>query len=366
MDRRPLAHFNWSLLLVTVLLDAIGLLNLYSAVHQDNAEALAPLFTSQLFFMGCGLAGMLLITTLDYRVYERLAYGMYGAGIVLLMAVLVFGRQISGSRRWLDLGVFALQPSELCKLLFVIALAKYFHNDVRVGGYRLRDLGPPFVLALPVLVLVFISPDLGTTSFFLLLFLIIAVSVQIRWRSLAVIAMVGLLALPIVYEFVLSDYQRDRVITLIDPNHDPRGKGYQTLQARYAIGAGRVLGNGYMQGMQTHQGFIPENQTDFIITVLAEEWGFVGCMVLLSLYYILIILGLNVALQSKERFGSILATGIVGIFFLQITINLGAVLGVIPVTGVTLPLMSYGGSSVLTLHMCIGMLLNISMRRYMF
>jgi rod shape determining protein RodA len=172
--------------------------------------------------------------------------------------------------------------------------------------------------------------------------------------------------MPLLYEFMLSDYQRERVITLIDPHHDPRGKGYQILQARYAIGGGRLFGNGYLKGVQTHQGFIPENHTDFIITVLAEEWGFVGCLVLMSLYFILIMLGLNVAAQSKERFGALLATGVVGIFFLQITINLGAVLGVIPVTGVTLPLISYGGSSVLILHMALGLLLNISMRRYMF
>jgi rod shape determining protein RodA len=366
LDRRLLSHFNWSLLLVTLVLDAIGLLNLYSAVHFDDSAQLAPLFMSQAAFAAVGIVGMLLMTSLDYRVYERLAYSMYAVGILLLGLVLLVGRTVAGSKRWLNFGLFSLQPSELCKLLFVIALAKYFHDDARVGGYRLRDLGRPFLLALPVLLLIFVSPDLGTTAFFLFLFLLIALSVRLRWQSVALLAAVGLLALPLLYEFVLSDYQRDRVVTLLDPNHDPRGKGYQTLQARYAIGAGRLLGNGYLQGMQTHQGFIPKNHTDFIITVLAEEWGFAGCLVLLSLYYILMMLGLNIASQSKERFGAILATGIVCIFFLQICINLGAVLGVIPVTGVTLPLMSYGGSSVLTLHLGIGLLLNISMRRYMF
>jgi len=366
MDRRLLSNFNWSLLLVTLLLDAIGLLNLYSAVHHEHSSRLEPLFTAQLVFVAIGVTFMLLATTLDYRVYERLAYPLYAGGIGLLASTLIFGRLISGSRRWIHLGVFSLQPSELMKLLFVLAMAKYFHSKTLVGGYQLRNLKMPFLIATPTLALIYLSPDLGTTAFFLGLFFLITFAVKLRWKSIFLVLLVGVLALPIAYEFVLSDYQKGRVQTLLDPMHDPRGKGYQTLQARYAIGAGRIFGAGYMQGTQTHQGFIPENQTDFIITVLAEEWGFVGCMVVLSLYYVLMMLGLNIALQSKERFGAILGTGLVSILFLQVTINLGGVLGILPVTGVTLPFMSYGGSSIVVLHLSMGLLLNISMRRYMF
>jgi len=366
LERRSLAHFDWPILLIVLLLDTCGLVNLYSAVYDASTGGPSSLFYSQAIFMSAGIIGMLLITLVDNRVLERLAYPLYGVGLSLLAAVLLFGKVISGSQRWLDLGFFALQPSEPTKIFYVMALARYFRDDIRAGGYRLRDLIRPALLALPAWFLIFISPDLGTTGFFGLLFLLIAIAVHLRWRSLGMLLAVGLFALPLAYEFVLTDYQRDRVHTLLDPAHDPRGKGYQTIQARYAIGAGRVLGNGYMQGMQTHQGFIPENHTDFIVTVLAEEWGFVGCSVLISLYLTLMMLGLRVAAQSKERFGAVLATGLVGVLFLQVSINLSAVLGVIPVTGVTLPFMSYGGSSILTMHMGMGLLLNISMRKYMF
>lgn len=366
MERRSLTHFDWPILSIVLVLDTMGLVNLYSATHDAGGGGASSLFLSQCLFVGVGLLGMILLTLVDYRVLERLAYPLYGVGLVLLAAVLVFGKVISGSQRWLDLGFFSLQPSEPVKIFYVMALARYFRNDVRVGGYRLRDLIRPALLASPAMFLIFISPDLGTTGFYGLLFLLISISMHLRWRSLAILAVVGVIALPVAYEFVLTDYQRDRVLTLLDPLHDPRGKGYQTIQARYAIGAGRLLGNGYLEGMQTHQGFIPENHTDFIITVLAEEWGFVGCAVLLVLYLVLMMLGLRVAADSKERFGAVLAVGLVSILFLQVSINLSAVLGVIPVTGVTLPFMSYGGSSILTLHTSIGLLLNISMRRYMF
>ncbi|MFM7199785.1 MAG: rod shape-determining protein RodA [Myxococcota bacterium] len=366
MERRVFAHFDWPLLLVVLVLDIIGLTNLYSAVYNPGIEGPSSLFYSQAIFMGAGLTLMLLVTLVDYRVLERVAYPLYGLGLMLLAAVLVFGKVISGSQRWLDLGFFSLQPSEPTKIFYTMALARFFRDDVRVGGYGLRELVKPLLLASPALILIFISPDLGTTGFYVFIFGLMAISMHLRWRTLALILAVAVVAAPLAYEFVLTDYQRDRVITLLDPHHDPRGKGYQTIQARYAIGGGRLLGNGYLQGMQTHQGFIPENHTDFIITVMAEEWGFVGCAVLLLLYMTLLVLGLRIAAQSKERFGAVLAVGLTSIFFLQVAINLSAVLGVIPVTGVTLPFISYGGSSILTLHVAIGLLLNISMRRYMF
>jgi len=366
VDRRLLAHFNWSILLVTLTLDAIGLVNLYSAVQQEGQAGTSAVFFSQVFFVVVSVFGMLAITVLDYRIYERLAYPLYAAGVVLQAVPLLVGRVISGARRWIDLGFVSVQPSEFGKLLVIIVLAKYFHTHVMVGGYRLRDLGKPALLLAPMVGLIYLSPDLGTAAFYVMLFLAVAFSVNLRWRAILVLAAVILIAIPVAYTVVLSDYQKDRVLALIDPGGDPLGKGYQILQARYAIGAGRLFGSGYLKGMQTHQGFIPENHTDFVITVLAEEWGFVGCAVVLALFFTLLALGLGVARQAKERFGTILATGVVCAIFLQIFVNLGAVLGLLPVTGITLPFMSYGGSSTLTVHLMIGLLLNISMRRYMF
>ena len=251
-------------------------------------------------------------------------------------------------------------------LSYCLVLARYFASDVRIGGYGLLELIRPLLIASPTLILIFVSPDLGTTGFFLLLLLLMALAMRLRLKSVLTLAMVGILLLPVAYHFVLTDYQRDRIITLLDPMHDPRGKGYQTLQARYAIGAGKLFGNGYLQGMQTHQGFIPENHTDFIFTVLAEEWGFVGGAVVIGLYLLLMTLGLRIAATTRERFGAVLAVGMTSIVLLQMTINLSAILGLIPVTGVTLPFLSYGGSSVLTLHAAMGILLSISQRRQMF
>ncbi len=366
MDYRLLAHFNWYILLLTLALDAIGLVNLYSAVQQEGQPGLPAAFFSQLVFVGVGIVAMIAMTILDYRIYERLAYALYAGGLVLLAIPLLTGRVISGARRWIDVGPFSVQPSEFGKLLLIIVLAKYFHAHVMVGGYRLRDLVRPALLIAPMVGLIYLSPDLGTAAFYAMLFLLVAFAVNLRWRSILalLVAVVGLL--PVAYTFVLSDYQRNRVLALLDPTGDPLGKGYQILQARYAIGAGRLMGNGYLNGVQTHQGFIPENHTDFVVTVLAEEWGFLGCVVVLALFFVLLALGLRVAAQAKERFGAILATGIVCALFLQLVVNLGGVLGLLPVTGVTLPLMSYGGSSILTVHLMIGLLLNISMRRYMF
>ncbi len=366
MDRRLLAHFNWTILLIVLILDAVGLINLYSAVQQEGQGGTSTVFFSQVAFVALSVIAMLAMTVLDYRVYERLAYPLYGLGILLLTVPLITGRVISGARRWIDLGPFSMQPSEFGKLLLVIVLAKYFHSHVMVGGYRLRDLAKPTMLLVPMVTLIYLSPDLGTAAFYVMLFVAVAFAVNLRWRSILILAIVVAVSLPVVYTVALTDYQRNRVVALLDPAGDPLGKGYQILQARYAIGAGQLLGSGYLKGMQTHQGFIPENHTDFVITVLAEEWGFVGCLVVLTLFLALLVLGLRVAGQAKERFGAILATGIVCAIFLQILVNMGAVLGLLPVTGITLPLMSYGGSSILTIHLMVGLLLNISMRRYMF
>lgn len=366
MERRLVSRIDWALLGVVLLLDFIGLINLYSAVYDPAAGGPSSLFYSQIFFMSVGLVGMLGMAFSDYRVLSRMAWVLYAVGLVLLVGVLIFGKVISGSQRWLDLGLFSVQPSEPMKIAYCLVLARYFASDVRVGGYGLLELARPLLIASPTLLLIFISPDLGTTGFYLLLLLLMALAMRLRLKSVLTLALVGVLMLPVAYHFVLTDYQRDRVITLLDPMHDPRGKGYQTLQARYAIGGGKLLGNGYMQGMQTHQGFIPENHTDFIFTVLAEEWGFAGGAVVIGLYLLLMFLGLRVASTTRERFGAVLAVGLTSIVLLQMSINLSAIMGLIPVTGVTLPFLSYGGSSVLTLHAAMGILLSISHRRFMF
>lgn len=366
MAGRTFDHFNWALLLITLAIMAVGLVTLFSATWEEGATTLSPIFRKQVIYMGAGLAVLVATLAVDYRLYERLAYLLYGANCLLLLVLLLIGRAVSGSVRWLDLGIGNLQPSETAKLALIIVLAKYFHGDNQVGGYRLRDLARPALLVALPAALIYEQPDLGSTLFQLALFGIIALFARIRWRSLALVLAAVMIIAPLSYSYALNDYQRDRIQTFLQPERDPRGKGYQTIQARYAIGAGRVTGTGFLAGTQTHQGFIPEQHNDFIFTVLAEEFGLVGGLTLLALYFSLIVLGLVVAAQAKERFGVFLAIGATAIIYLQVAINLGGVLGLLPLTGVTLPLMSFGGSSMLTICISVGLLLNISMRRYMF
>lgn len=366
MAGRTLDHFNWAILIVTLAIVAIGLMCVYSATWSEGQVGLSPEFRRQAMYAVAGVIVLVLTLLVDYRLYERLAWIIYGANCALLVALLFFGRVVSGSVRWLDFGVGNLQPSETAKLALIVVLAKYFHGDVRPLGFRIRDLARPALLTAIPAGLIFVQPDLGSTLFQVGLFGCVALFAGIRWRSLAVVAAACVIIAPLGYLYALDDYQRDRIHTFLQPEHDPRGKGYQTIQARYAIGAGRVTGTGFLQGTQTHQGFIPEQHTDFIFTVLAEEWGLVGGLTLLSLYFALIVLGLIAAAQAKERFGVFLAVGASAVVFLQVVINLGGVLGLLPLTGITLPLMSFGGSSMLTVMICVGLLLNISMRRYMF
>lgn len=366
MARGSLDHFNWPILLVTLAIMTIGLVSLYSATYDEARAGLPPLFVSQAIFMGLGLVVMAVVCAVDYRIYERLAYFIYGANCLLLVLILAIARVVAGSQRWFHLGPISLQPSETAKLALVLALAKFFHHDSRPGGYSLPELWRPAILVAIPAFLIFEQPDLGSCLFQLFIFSSMCLFARVRWRSIAILVMLSLVIGPLAYNYALDDYQRDRIHTFLQPERDPRGKGYQTIQARYAIGAGRLHGTGFLAGTQTHQGFIPEQQTDFIFTVLAEEWGLAGSMTLLLLYFMLILLGLFVAAQAKERFGVFLAVGVVTIFFLQVSINLGGVLGLLPLTGITLPLMSYGGSSVISLLIGVGLLLNISMRRYMF
>ncbi len=370
MDRRLIQHFDLPLLGVTLALMVAGLLTLYGATRTPDGGGIPPLVVRQAAFMALGLGLVLVLTLVDYRVWINAAYPVYGGFLALLLVVLVFGQIGGGSQRWIELGFVRLQPSEFGKVALVLMLARFLHERGRPGGLTLPDLVQAGLLVLPAFAMIFLQPDLGTS----LLFLILAGTVVLfaglqRWLLITAIVLavlVGPVAGFVAYRFVLDDYQRDRVVTFLHPEDDPHGKGYQTIQSRYAIGSGRFWGKGFGQGTQAQLRFLPEQHTDFIFSVYAEERGFVGSVVLLLLYLGWLALGLNVARRAKERFGTILAFGLVAVLAWQVGINLGGVLGFMPVTGVTLPLMSYGGSSVLTVSIAVGLLLNISMRRFMF
>tara|TARA_Y100001968_G_scaffold281112_1_gene278156 strand:+ start:1546 stop:2670 length:1125 start_codon:yes stop_codon:yes gene_type:complete len=354
---------DWPLLVVTVSLCVVGLLTLYSAAGSPLLEGAPRAFTRQVVYMGLGLGLMVAAAAVPPRLYERCAYGALGVTLLLLLVVLLVGPVRGGAQRWLPLGAFSLQPSELAKLSLVLAAARYFAAQSRPQGWNLRDLlFPTAMLLLPTALLVFKGPDLGTTLFLCSVYGVMVFVVGLRWRSLLMLVLVAGLAAPLAYVHVLGDYQRDRVDALLSPDADPKGHGYQAIQGRYAIGSGRLLGKGFGNNTQGRLRFLPEQHTDFIFSVFAEERGYVGCVALLLLYFTYMLCGLWIAWHARDRFGALLCAGIVAVFFCHVCINLGGVLGLLPITGVTLPFMSYGGSSVLTMLVGSGMLWSVSVR----
>ena len=246
----------------------------------------------------------------------------------------------------------------------MLAAARFFASRPRPEGWGVKDLAAPVCfLLLPVTFLVFRGPDLGTTLFLCAVFSVMVFVVGLRWRSLATLCLIAGLAAPVAYFHVLGDYQRDRVDALLSPDADPRGHGYQAIQGRFAIGSGQVFGKGWRKSTQGRLRFLPEQHTDFIFAVFAEERGYIGCVAVMLLYFGYMFLGVWIAWSARDRFSAILAAGIVSIFFCQVCINLGGVLGLLPITGVTLPFMSYGGSSAVTMLLATGMLLSVSKRR---
>ena len=363
-DRRLAENFDWGLLGLTLGLGGIGLLTLYSAV---TAGALAPqhgIYYRQLVWYGIGL-GVIGVTILfSYRSLDAWAYPIYAVCTAMLMAVLWIGRTAGGSRRWLDLGPASVQPSELIKIAVVIVLARYYARMVTARGLTLRELIHPVVVTLVPFALIVRQPDLGTAMLVALIAVSITVFVKIERRSFIYLLVAFTVVIPAVW-FVLKGYQKQRILTFLNPDRDPLGAGYHIIQSKIAIGSGMITGKGFLKGTQNALAFLPEQHTDFIFSVLAEEWGLAGAVVLLLLFMLLIIWGLNIALKCRDPFGTILAVGITAMLFWHVVINVGMVMGLMPVVGVTLPFISYGGSSIISTCICIGILLNISMRRFL-
>lgn len=368
MRHEPLAprvrdHFDWPLFICAALLAVLSVVNLYSATSVYSG-ARAELYISQVYWLMVGGVVGGVIVALDYRHFERFAYVLYAFGVFSLMLVFVLARDVRGSARWIEFGSFGFQPSEFMKLFLVIALAKFLHDDPRNEGRTLKDLwGPAALTAVPA-ALIIKQPDLGTSLILMLTFFTIAMMTRIRWQSVATFfAAVAAAAYPI-WTYVLHDYQRARITTFINPEHDILKTGWHAHHARVAIGNGGLLGNGFMQGTQNQFLFIPDQYTDFPFPVFAEEWGFVGSVLLVCLYGFLVLWGVRIASQAKDRFGAVLAVGCSAVIFWQAVFNLGMTSGVLPVVGVTLPLFSYGGSSVTTVLLSISLLMNVSMRRH--
>ena len=364
IDRRLFIHFDWTLLGIVLLIASIGILNLYSAAAKIETVG-APLYLKQIFWLVIGLAAMVTIAFVEYRFYSDFAYIVYTIALVLLLLVLAYGMITSGAQRWVKIGPLSFQPSEFVKISFILALAKFFHRPADRKGYSLKQLPLPFLLLLLPMALILKQPDLGTAIVLLLVFFSVLIFVKIRWSSLLAIGMTGAAAVPVLWNF-LKGYQKKRIITFFNPDLDPLGAGYHLMQSKIAVGSGGILGKGFMKGTQSKLGFLPEQQTDFIFSALGEEWGLIGSLFVIGLYVALILWGLRVAVQAKDRFSAILAFGVVAMLFWHVFINIGMVLGMMPVVGIPLPLLSYGGSFIVSTLIGVGLLLNVSMRRYLF
>jgi len=366
IDRRSLQHFDWGLLGLVALLVSMGLANLYSATRSGAESGLPPEFRRQLIALGTAAPAMLIALAVDYRRLERWAAPIFLASLALLASTLILAPVTRGNRSWLIYGPLSLQPAELAKLGLVVALARWFHRNPASRVSRLRDLVPPaLITALPVGIIV-LQRDMGVAVLTLLIACTYLPFTGIPWRAWGGLAGVGAVALAGLWSFVLKDYQQKRILDFLDPSRDPLASGYQAIQSKIAVGSGGLFGQGYLEGTQTQLRFLPTQHSDFAFSVLAEEWGFVGSVLVLALYLGVLIWGLVIARNSKDGFGAMLAVGIVGLLFWPLAINVAMVLGLAPVIGVPFPLLSYGGSALLAALIGLGLLLNVSMRRYMF
>jgi rod shape determining protein RodA len=355
-------RFDWALFIGAAMVAVIGIVNLYSATSVYSG-ARAEQYVNQVYWLVAGGILAVFAASIDYRHFERLGYVVYIGGVVCLILVFILGRDIRGSARWIVVGSFQFQPSEFMKLALTIALAKFLHDDPRGEGRTLKDLVIPALLAVIPVLLILRQPDLGTAIILMLIFFSIASLMRLKLKSVG--ALVGILGsvVALAWNYGLKDYQRQRVTSFLNPEADLRGAGWQAHHARVAIGNGGIFGQGYMRGTQNQFKFLPDQYSDFPYPVFAEEWGFVGGILLIGLYGFLSVWAIRVASQSKDRFGAVLAIGIGSMIFWQALINLGMVVGLLPVVGVPLPLFSSGGSSVMTMLMGVGLLMNVSMRR---
>ncbi|HUN51268.1 MAG TPA: rod shape-determining protein RodA [Candidatus Sulfotelmatobacter sp.] len=355
---QKLWDLNWGLVLLITATSSIGFLMLYSVASGH----LEPWAAKQMMRFAIGIAIMFAVALVDIRVWLKYAYHLYAVALVLLVVVDVAGHIGMGAKRWIDLGPLNLQPSEIMKIAIVLALARYFHGLSIEDVGKIRWLIVPIIMVLAPAGLVLKQPDLGTALLLLLGSAIMFLLAGVRIWMFAVAIAGALGVLPVAWKF-LRDYQKERLLTFLNPENDPLGSGYHILQSKIALGSGGLFGKGFMLGTQSHLNFLPEKQTDFIFTTLAEEFGMVGGLVLLGLYVLIFAYGFGIGLRSRNQFGRLVGLGMTGMFFLYVFINIAMVTGLVPVVGVPLPLVSYGGTAMLTLLFGFGLLMSVYIHR---
>ncbi|PIQ89029.1 MAG: rod shape-determining protein RodA [Candidatus Omnitrophica bacterium CG11_big_fil_rev_8_21_14_0_20_42_13] len=355
------------LFIIALVIAIIGLLTIYSTSHKDGA-----IFFRQFLWLFFGIGAFFIFYNFNYRKFYDLAFGFYLLSIVFLVLVLVSGRVKLGAQRWLELGVFNFQPSELAKFSVILCLARYFsQKDAYNVKLRIRDTGffrtvfiPALLVAFPAL-LIMQQPDLGTAIIFIFVFIALIFVAGVKKRYVFSLLALNLISLPVAWHF-LKDYQKERLLVFINPNLDPLGAGYTVIQSKIAVGSGRLFGLGWLSGTQNTLNFLPERHTDFIFSCFAESMGLIGSFILLAIFYMLFNECIKIIYSTKDPFGRLLIIGIMSVIFFQVVVNICMTIGVMPVVGIPLPLVSYGGTSMFMTFMGLGIIGNISKRRMVF
>lgn len=357
MRERTWIHFDWVLLLASLLLVGYGLVLIYSAIWSTQELSFIQ---RQVIFTFMGLAVMLLAAMSDYRFLETLHRPLYILALISLVAVFLVGQTAFGAQRWLDLQFLPLQPSELAKVLVIITMAKYLSEEERNRGLRGIVLSG-LVVALPI-ILIYLQPSLGTAISLGVIWIVMVLIAGARLRYLGLLLLLFLLLIPIAWNYLLADYMKERILVFLNPQEDPLGAGYNTNQALIAVGSGGLLGKGFLSGSQSQLHFLRVRHTDYIFSVLGEEWGFVGVVILLGLLAILLWRILRAAELARDGFGRLIAAGIAAMIGFQAFVNIGMNLGLVPAVGIPLPFISYGGSSLVAMFLALGLVQSIVMR----
>ena len=360
-ERRLYYHIDWALVAAVLALCGLGVVMIYSTTS-DPTRAASHMYATQMYAIVLGLIAMVFMLTLDYRTFADKSHIIYVGLLLLLIYVLFFGTVMMGARRWIPLRVVNLQPSEFAKVGVALVLAKFFGENR--GSPTTTDLAIGGGLTLIPLALIAREPDLGTAVTLLPVFLAVGYLAGMRMRILGIICLCFVLAAPVAWKFALKDYQKSRISTFLDPSQDAKGAGYQQIQARITVGSGGLTGKGFKKGTQGQLRFLPVAHNDFIFSVLAEEQGFAGVLVALGLYLFVILRTLEAARLAKDRIGAYLVMGVLASFTFQVVYNITMSAGLAPVKGLTLPLMSYGGSSMIATLAGFGLVLNVRMRRF--
>lgn len=366
-ERTLLKRIDWNFVLVILSLNLVGLINLYSATHGPHSADVEPLFVNQIVWLFAGWSCFFIATLIDYSFITRIAYLFYLLNLGAILYVTFFGKVALGAQRWIDFGFFRYQPSETMKLCLIMVMSKVLVSRSTLGtGMGLKQLfWPLFIMGVPF-VLVVEQPDLGTAMMLAAIAGTMILFCKVRKAILVTCVGAGLIALPLAWKYALRDYQRARVENFLSPTNDPRGSGYNSIQSKIAVGSGKLLGKGFRKGTQSQLEFLPERHTDFIYSVLSEEHGFVGSVTTLALFCVLFLIGIRIASTARDKFGALITVGVLAYVFWHMFVNMGMVIGVLPIVGVPLPLLSYGGSSMLTTMSGLGIISSVAYRRYIF